>query len=230
MAKPNITPAAEVFLVAIVEVEKADRIICQAAGCGHGVYRRIHVVLVDGGFTLLGSDCFQRLYGATKKTYSPYYHWGEGRRLTDEERQRLVQNTAAFLEQLEAERQRHEENAIKVLEVPTPSIQTVKAESAPDRPRFYYNADDALASPYEGPAVLRWKWVTDTAIGSSVLASCKADSSLSSAVKVVVACYAKKKMAFKTPYLFVLEVELRHFMPKKTALRVLHELGLIEPN
>lgn len=218
----------DVFLVAIVEVEKADRIVCQAAGCGHGVYRRIHILLVDGAFILLGSDCFQRLYGSAKRVHTPYYHWSEGRRLTEEERQRLMQNTAEFIEQLEAERLRHENNLIRVREpAPTSPSAAVETLKATDRPRFAYNAFDSLAQPYEGPAVLRWKWSADKSTASSTLESCKADPALSSDVRVVVECY--ERWTFKTPYLFVLEVELRHFMPKKNALRVLHELALIEP-
>jgi hypothetical protein len=63
---------------------------------------------------LLGSDRVERLYGAENKVHTPYYDWGTGRRLTDEERAQLTQNTAEFIEQLEAERLRHEENAVKV--------------------------------------------------------------------------------------------------------------------
>lgn len=46
MSEPPSPPAAE--LLAIVEVDKADRVVCQADGCGHSVYRRIHVVRHDG--------------------------------------------------------------------------------------------------------------------------------------------------------------------------------------
>lgn len=51
-------------LLAVVEVDKADRVVCQAAGCGHGVYRRIHLVRHgDGSLEVYGSDCFGRLFG-----------------------------------------------------------------------------------------------------------------------------------------------------------------------
>lgn len=60
-----------VFLVAVVEVEHRDRIICQAPGCGHAVYRRIHIMLIDGRFTLLGSDCFRRLHGHSPSVSGP---------------------------------------------------------------------------------------------------------------------------------------------------------------
>lgn len=217
----------DVFLVAIVEVDKVDRIICQASGCGHGVYRRIHIVLVDGHFTLLGSDCFQRVYGAAKKIFRPFYQWNEGRHLTDEERQRLIQNTVEFIEQLEAERLQHEQNSIKPHEAPSPSASSpVEAAKPVDRPRFLYNTYERSAQPYEGPAVLRWKWSVDRSSASGILASCKIDSSLSQTVMAVEECFEKKN--FKTPYSFALEVELYHFIPKKNTLRLLHQLGLIE--
>lgn len=218
---------ANVFLVAIVEVEKADRIICQASGCGHGVYRRIHIVLVDGQFTLLGSDCFQRLYGTAKKAYIPYYQWNEGRRLTDEERQRLMQNTAEFIEQLEAERLQHEKNLIELQKAAAPSAPVpVEAAKPTDRPRFVYHTYERSAQPYEGPAVLRWKWSVDQASASAILTSCKADPSLAQTVAAVVECYKRK--TFTTPYSFALDVELYYFLPKKNTLRLLHELGLIK--
>lgn len=51
-------------LLAVVEVDKANRVICQAEGCGHGVYRRIHVVRHDDGTVgVYGSGCFGRLFG-----------------------------------------------------------------------------------------------------------------------------------------------------------------------
>lgn len=218
---------ADVFLVAIVEVEKVDRIICQASGCGHAVYRRIHIVLVNGQFTLLGSDCFQRFYGATKKAYLPFYQWNEGRRLTDEERQRLIQNTAGFIEQLEAERLQHEQNAIQLRVAAAPSAPPpVEVTKAPDRPKFLYNAHEEWAQPYEGPAVLRWKWSVNEASASAILASYKAEPSLRQTVAAVAECYEEK--TFTTPYTFALEVELYYFLPKKNTLRLLHELGLIK--
>lgn len=40
-------PQTSGTLLAVVGVEKANRVVCQAPGCGHGVYRRIHVVRHD---------------------------------------------------------------------------------------------------------------------------------------------------------------------------------------
>ncbi|WP_423600902.1 hypothetical protein [Roseateles sp. MS654] len=92
-------------LLAVVEVDKADRVVCQAEGCGHSVYRRIHVVRHgDGSLGVYGSDCFDKLFGhlATK---TPTYGSGDGRELTAAERLMLAENTERLIAQFEAEHQ-----------------------------------------------------------------------------------------------------------------------------
>jgi hypothetical protein len=98
-------PLLEAYLLAVVEVEKEKSIICQAAGCGHAVFKRIHVVKVGSTFQVLGSECFKRIYGnLDTKLVAPQYGSWNGRRLTDDERLALVENTGRFIERLEAER------------------------------------------------------------------------------------------------------------------------------
>lgn len=93
------------YLLSVVEVSQANRIRCQADGCGHSVFKRIHVVLVDGKFQVLGSQCFAKLYGGMGTSVAVPYYGGTGARpLTDDERAILVENTARFIEQLENER------------------------------------------------------------------------------------------------------------------------------
>lgn len=90
-------------LLAVVGVEKADRVVCQAQGCGHGVYRRIHVVRHDdGALGVYGGDCFDRLFGHLVEG-SPRYGSGEGRELTAHERQMLAENTERLIAQFETE-------------------------------------------------------------------------------------------------------------------------------
>lgn len=92
-------------LLAVVEVDKADKVVCQAQGCGHSVYRRIHVVRHhDGRLGVYGSDCFDRLFGDSIERV-PHYGGGEGRLLTADERLMLVENTERFIAKFEAERQ-----------------------------------------------------------------------------------------------------------------------------
>ena len=90
-------------LLAVVEVPQADRVVCQAPSCKHPVYKRIHVVQKDGQLTVLGSECFKKLFGEGHS--APSYGSGEGRLLTLEERQLLVENTARLIAQFEAEHQ-----------------------------------------------------------------------------------------------------------------------------
>jgi hypothetical protein len=92
-------------LLAIVEVDKADRVMCQAEGCGHGVYKRIHVVRHNGKVGVYGSDCFDRLFGSLMPAARPRYGSGEGRELTTDERLLLVENTERLLAQFETEHQ-----------------------------------------------------------------------------------------------------------------------------
>jgi hypothetical protein len=92
-------------LLAVVEVDKADRVVCQAEGCGHGVYRRIHVVRHgDDSLGVYGSDCFGRLFGHIADK-APQYGGGDGRELTAEERLLLAENTERLIAQFEAEHQ-----------------------------------------------------------------------------------------------------------------------------
>jgi hypothetical protein len=93
----------EFRLLAVVEVPQVDRVVCQAPGCKHPVYKRIHVVQKDGQLTVLGSECFKRLFGEGHS--APSYGTGEGRLLTTEERQLLVENTARLIAQFETEHQ-----------------------------------------------------------------------------------------------------------------------------
>ncbi|MDO8988040.1 MAG: hypothetical protein Q7U91_00235 [Sideroxyarcus sp.] len=91
----------EIHLLAIVEVPKSDRVICQAPGCNHPVYKRIHVVKRDDALQVLGSECFKKLFGESLSV--PSYGSTEGKLLTPEERQLLIENTSRLIEKLEAE-------------------------------------------------------------------------------------------------------------------------------
>lgn len=92
-------------LMAIVEVDKRDRVACQAAGCNRPVFKKIHVIMEGSSFKVLGCECYKKLYCSYEAwNPKPYYGSSEGRRLTDEERSLLIENTEKFIELLEAER------------------------------------------------------------------------------------------------------------------------------
>ena len=94
-------------LCAIVAVDFSARVRCTQPGCGHAVFRRIHVVRDDGKLLVLGSTCFAKRYGSSD-ALGPARHGGgsgdSGRQLTETERQLLVNNSAELLSQFEQER------------------------------------------------------------------------------------------------------------------------------
>ena len=93
-------------LLAVVEVPHDERVRCAAEGCGHSVYRRVHLVRADGSTRVYGSDCFSRLFGSTPTAQAaPSYTGSAGRPLTPEERDLLSHNTERLIEQFEREHQ-----------------------------------------------------------------------------------------------------------------------------
>ena len=90
-------------LLAVLEVDYAQRVRCQAPACGKSVYRRIHVVEQEDGLRVLGEDCCSRLFGWDKNRPAPRLAVPEGRRLNTSERELLVANTDLLLASLASE-------------------------------------------------------------------------------------------------------------------------------
>jgi len=90
----------EPLLLAVLEVDHAQRVRCQAPGCGRAVHRRIHVVELDGRAQVFGEDCCTRLFGWNTVKPSPRLAAAQGRRLTASERDQLIAKTEAFLADL----------------------------------------------------------------------------------------------------------------------------------
>jgi hypothetical protein len=132
-------------LLAIVSVEHSERVRCGQPNCGHSVYRRIHVVRENGKLMVLGSTCFAKRYGNDAALGSARFGGGEGKPLTQAERELLVNNTQALLEQFEIEAAALE--AAKVKPTPPTVLQ----------PRPFRAIQHATASvpPRETP----WEWV-----------------------------------------------------------------------
>lgn len=96
--------ATKAKLLAIVSVEHEDRVRCGQPGCGHSIYRAIHVVRDNGSLIVLGSSCFAKRYGSEVSLGTARFGTGAcGRTLTAEERVLLVDNTAELLARFEAE-------------------------------------------------------------------------------------------------------------------------------
>jgi len=131
-------------LLAIVSVEHDDRVRCGQPNCGHSVYRRIHVVRENSKLLVLGSTCFAKRYGADTALGGAKYGGGEGRPLTEAERQLLVSNTEALLAQFEEEAARLQPAKVKPA---PPAIQSKPVTASP--PHFH------LPAHRETP----WEWV-----------------------------------------------------------------------
>jgi hypothetical protein len=152
-------------LLAVVGVEKADRVVCQAQGCGHGVYRRIHIVRHDNGVVgVYGSDCFSRLFGHLVEC-SPRYGSGDGRELTADERQMLSENTERLIAQFEAEQQAlleqarlHQEQQAKVEQAARERLERQREDAERRRTQ---TARDLAAAELEAKAIVRQKYSVD---------------------------------------------------------------------
>jgi hypothetical protein len=93
-------------LLAVIEVPRDDRVRCQSAGCNHPVFRRIHVVRENSVVRVYGSECFKKLFiGLPVASSMPQYTSSDGRHLTEEERQLLIENTETLIQLFESEYQ-----------------------------------------------------------------------------------------------------------------------------
>lgn len=152
-------------LLAVVEVPYDARIRCQAPGCGHSVYKRIHVVQQGTVLQVLGSDCFSKLFGGMSRQ-KPQYGGSEGRALTAEERELLLTNTAQLLERfnaekeaaIEAQRLAQEERQRKLTNAAGPqgSLRTVQMPPSPPlSPRLVQPG----ATPFGSFGKAPWPWM-----------------------------------------------------------------------
>lgn len=100
-------------LLAIVEVDHDQRVRCGNPGCGHSVYKAVHMVQDGQELLVLGSTCFEKRYGMGALG-APHYGGGSGRRLTSEERELLLHNTQALLQQFEAEQEALRQKLLRI--------------------------------------------------------------------------------------------------------------------
>ncbi|ABM33311.1 hypothetical protein QRO08_11775 [Paracidovorax citrulli] len=154
----SITDRGSARLLAVVEVEKEQRIRCQQPGCNHTVYKAIHVVDEQGTLLVLGSTCFAKQYGSPTKLGDPAYGNGGGRVLTSEERQMLQDNTRAFIERFAKEYLAHRAAA-------QAKLQSMRARPVPAYANFASwphplirqkpSPEPAMAPARPGP----WPWM-----------------------------------------------------------------------
>lgn len=92
-------------LLAILGVERERAVRCRAGGCNRPVHARIHVVEEDDGAILvLGSKCFDILYRGRLPGESAYTGT-DSRKLTEQERRLLEENTEQLIAVFHRERE-----------------------------------------------------------------------------------------------------------------------------
>ena len=89
-----------VKLITIVTVPQTKRVKCQHEGCGRHVYSKIHVVRINDEITFVGSVCFRKLFG--ELDLKPTFGGSIGTKLTESERELILQNTEIFLNELQS--------------------------------------------------------------------------------------------------------------------------------
>jgi hypothetical protein len=140
-------------LLAIVGVKKEQGVLCQHNGCNHRVYRNIHVVNEGGQLLVLGSTCIKKRYGAVDALGKPSAGGANGRQLTDEERQMLVDNTAALLEKFRKE-------AVEQQALMLNKLQALRALAMPTWQQMpVANSERPLRPPQLGSKQPPWPWV-----------------------------------------------------------------------
>ena len=151
------TSAAQ--LLAVVEVPRDDRVRCQAAGCNHSVFRRIHVVRENSVVRVHGSECFKKLFvGLPVASSMPRYSSSEGRHLTEEERRLLIENTERLVQQFESEYQAELARKAALVAVrPTPT-QTTPSLSPPTQPATVISAATRQAAEANAKQIVRSKY------------------------------------------------------------------------
>lgn len=228
-------PQPDTYLLAVVEVDREARILCQAEGCGHSVYKRIHVVLAGTEFKVYGSQCYQRLFGylGTAAT-TPQYGSAEGRRLSADEQLVLAENTARFIEQLENERLEFERKAAleaaeneqreRALRQNQARRDSVKPEKPPPLPEQEVSPEDMC---FYGIAGMHWMWSRSRTQSDSRIAAYHTGAEPSALVDIVLK-YALRPNR-NDPWLTAVNIENNHGVAQFLTLKTLYALALIEP-
>lgn len=90
-------------LIAVIEVSETNKVLCQYENCKRSVYKRVHIIKLNGDIKVYGSECYKKLcdkYPESKKA-KPIYGESKGIKLTDEERELLVKNTEELIKNFE---------------------------------------------------------------------------------------------------------------------------------
>ena len=89
--------------LAVIEIPKSKRILCQAEGCGHSVYKRVHIIKKKNVTGVYGSECAKKIFGTWLKSETPSLTSISGVKLSDSDLDLLRENTEKLLEKLRAD-------------------------------------------------------------------------------------------------------------------------------
>lgn len=87
--------------LAVIEIPKSERIRCQAEGCGHSVYKKVHVIKQNNVISVYGSECAKKIFGTWLKRQTPSFTSTTGVKLSESDVQLLRINTERLLKKLE---------------------------------------------------------------------------------------------------------------------------------
>lgn len=149
-------------LLAVVEVPRDDRVRCQSAGCSHPVFRRIHVVRENAVVRVYGSECFKKLFvGLPVASSMPKYTSSEGRHLTEEERQLLIENTERLVQKFESEYQAELARKAALVTVRPTSNQTTPSPPPSPKPATVASPATRQAAEAQAKQIVRSKYGVD---------------------------------------------------------------------
>lgn len=152
-------------LLAIVEVDKSEKVFCAQPGCHHSVYKAIHVVKDGEQMLVLGSTCFKKRYGSLTALGKAQHWGGSGKLLTSEERALLAENTQALLALFEAEEAKlRQEAALKLQRLREASSKSMPMTRVPPTLRVQRSAAVGSMAPR---GAFPWPWMKP---GTSVAA------------------------------------------------------------
>lgn len=150
-------------LLTIAEVLPKDKVLCAQPGCGHSVWKAIHVVRDGAEVLVLGSTCFEKRYGSGGALGTPSYGGGSSRKLTQEERGLLVDNTSAFMARIEEEERLR---AIALAEAHAQAMAAERAHAIPCRAAWLHTAPPThprfsmvQAQPTRALKPCPWPWM-----------------------------------------------------------------------
>lgn len=88
-------------LLIIVELPENKKVLCQAEGCGHSVYKRVHVIRELDKLSVYGEDCAKKRFGKTLRKPVISKKKLDGYVLSERDIEQLLENTQLFIDDMQ---------------------------------------------------------------------------------------------------------------------------------